>query len=193
MNEFLEDTTDVYEKKYKDLKLLETTIKNKTFGNVQISSSSFFSISFDNVIFNQVVFTHVDFSNSNFTNCGLHYCQFVDCKMIGTSFSESTLKFCKFHNISGRYMSICSCKIHDLSITESDLLEARFLESFPNKFVFENVNLKNAEFNMFSLKNVDLSTCNIENFLIDPKYLRGVTLNYSQMVDLAPILGILLK
>lgn len=193
MNDFLKESVDIHDQSYQNINLQEIVIKNKTYGHVQISASSFFSLTFDNVIFNHVVFTHVDFSNSNFTNCGIHNCQFIDCKMTGTAFAESTIKYCKFQNVLGRYFNINNCKILQLSIYESDLSEARFIDCSHQKLVFENVNLTKAEFNHFSMKEINLTSCIIENILIDPKYLRGSILNYSQMIELAPILGIILK
>lgn len=193
MNDFLEEDVDILNQEHKDLNFEEVTIKNKTLGNIKIFESSFLSITFDNVIFNHVSFSHVDLSNVNFTNCGFHNCQFIDCKMVGTNFVDSSLKSCLLENVLGRYLGISYGKLNDFIIKESDLLEARFMDFIPNKLVFENVNLKGAEFNKVSLYHIDLSTCCIENILIDSKYLRGVILNYSQMIDLAPILGIQLK
>lgn len=193
MNDFLENDVDVFNEEYKELNLTEVTMQNKTFGHITILESSFLECTFDNVVFNHVVFSHVDLSNVNFTNCGLHHCQFIDCKMVGLSFVDSVLKSTTLQNIVGKYMGISYSKMEDCSILDSDLTEARILDVKRTKFILENVNLKGTEFNMVSLSGVDLSTCNLENILMDAKYLRGAILGFNQMVELAPILGIKLK
>lgn len=193
MNDFLENDVDVFNEEYKELNLTEVTMQNKTFGHITILESSFLECTFDNVVFNHVVFSHVDLSNVNFTNCGLHHCQFIDCKMVGLSFVDSVLKSTTLQNIVGKYMGISYSKMEDCSILDSDLTEARIFDVKHTKFILENVNLKGTEFNMVSLSGVDLSTCNLENILMDAKYLRGAILGFNQMVELAPILGIKLK
>lgn len=193
MNDFVENDIDIENQEYKDLHLTNEFIKNKTFGSCNISGSYFFDVTFDNVIFNYTVFSHVDLSNVSFINCGFHHCQFIDCKMMGTNFVDDTIKTCKLDKVIGKYMAISSSKINDFSIIESDLTETRFIDVLHKKWFLQDVNLKGAEFNRISFARVDLSTCNIENILIDSKYLKGVTVSYDQILELAPILGIKLK
>ncbi len=193
MSDFFNEEVDVYNQAYQNVEVKGAIFRNKTLGNITVSSSSFFDCTFDTVVFNHVVFTKVDLSNVNFTNCGLHHCRFVDCKMVGTSFVDSVLKFCSLKNILGRYWGMSYCKLQEFSIVESDLLEGRFMDINHHKLSLESVNLKGVEFNSMPLNGVDLSTCNIEDVLMDVKYLKGAVLSYSQMVDLAPILGIKLK
>lgn len=193
MNDLFTNEEDYYDKEFKSIQENNKEFVNHSLSSIQIQQSSLLNCKFDNVIFNNVTFEKVDLSNTSFDNCGLHNCKFIDCKMVGVIINNCTIKNTTFETIIGRYMGISYTRLTDVVIKDSDLFEARFMDLKLIRFSLENVHLGKAEFNMVSLANIDLSTCNIENFLIDPKCLKGTILNYSQIINLVPLLGIKIK
>lgn len=193
MNDLLGEEIDVYNQEFEKIEIKDQEINNKSLGNVSFKASILINTKFENVVFNNVKFINTDLSNTTFTNCGLHNCHFIDCKLIGTSFNDSTIKNTNYTNIIGKYLGFSYCRITDVNMKESNLTEARFLELTLNRFTVEETNLTKTEWNMVSLYGMDLSTCEIENILIDPKYVKGATLSYEQIIHLAPLLGIKIK
>ena len=60
MSDFFNEEVDVYNQAYQNVEVKGAIFRNKTLGNITVSSSSFFDCTFDTVVFNHVVFTKVD-------------------------------------------------------------------------------------------------------------------------------------
>ena len=62
-----------------------------------------------------------------------------------------------------------------------------------NKVKFENSNLLNSAFDKTSLNNIDLTTCDISGMSIGINDIRGVEVTALQGLELAGLLGIIIK
>ena len=58
---------------------------------------------------------------------------------------------------------------------------------------FNNVNISNSEIIKSSLKDIDLSTCKMENLTSDIESIRGVIIDRFQSIDLIGMLGVKVK
>lgn len=113
--------------------------------------------------------------------------------MVGTSFADSTLKSLKFEEVMGSYMGISYCKMFDVQFLNCVLNESRFMDMKFQKVQFLDTDLTKSEFNMVSFNKMDLSSCKLDDILIDPKYLFGSTLSYEQLLIVANLLSIRIK
>lgn len=193
MNNLLTPEFDINNEKIEQIEIQNEEIINKSISNIKFNKVNFLDCKFDSIVFNNVTFQKCNLSNTIFLKCGLHSCKFIECKMIGSSFTDSIIKQTIFKEIAGRYIGFSYCQIHKVEIQNSDFTESRFIDLKTKEVTFLNDNLTSSEFNAVSLHGIDLSTCKIENILIDPKNLKGCILEYNQLINLAPLLGIHIK
>ena len=61
------------------------------------------------------------------------------------------------------------------------------------KVTFTDSNLFGSEFVQTKLKDIDLSTCNIEDIRVDINNLKGCSVNLEQALELSLLMGIKIK
>ena len=85
---------------------------------IEFSSGKFINCMFENIIFNDRLF-----NNAVFEYCTLKNCSFITCKVQLNSFLE-------FHYCNFIHVNIMECKINNLYIKESNLMEVIFKNTF---------------------------------------------------------------
>ena len=61
------------------------------------------------------------------------------------------------------------------------------------KVIFNDSNLSSSEFIQSKLKDIDLSSCNIEDIKVDINNLKGCSVNLEQALELSLLMGINIK
>lgn len=168
----------------------EISFCDVTFDACKFVKIDFHLLNLKNVFFCDCIFEHVDCSNLEFYKSNFTRCQFIDCKMIGTSFIDSILVDVAFQSSLLRYGNFSNCKFHHISFVKTDCSQATFHYLNVKDLSISESRLDDAEFLEASLNLVDLSDSSISGIVTDLKSLKGAKVNFEQAASLAQILGI---
>ena len=165
-------------------------VKQTVFRGCRFTGCDFSEASFINV-----QFVDCDFSNSNFSDAYFKCCSFRKCKAVGADFYGSrinhvTFSECNFMGtgFDAAYMSFV--KMENVDFTEAGFSKCRFANFWADNVCFCKVN-----FFKTSLKDIDFSTCDIEEIVLSDtmEELKGAKVHLAQAVALAKRLGIVVK
>jgi uncharacterized protein YjbI with pentapeptide repeats len=179
--------------------------RNETFHCDEIPQNR---IEFSDCVFERCVFdcreartfsfVDVSFVHCDLSNVGFHKSAFVrvsvsDSKAVGVSFSEAVLNNVSIRGSVFRYANFTAAKMTNLLLEESDFSHC-FMEQCKLKSVrMEGLNLEAAEFSFTPLKDIDLTTCAIGGISANALDLRGAFIASHQAVDLAGLLGVVIR
>ena len=151
-------------------------------------------INFSNSIFNNdVIFENCNMSNINFSDSGIYRAEFINCKLTGTIFEDSIFKDVVFKDSIGRYSNFSFSKFKGVRFKNSDFQSGVFQEVHNHNLEVENTDLSKSIFNGISLKGVDFTTCNIDGCEFRVKDLSGGIFSVVQSLELAKLMGIIIK
>jgi uncharacterized protein YjbI with pentapeptide repeats len=143
--------------------------------------------------FVDVSFIHCDLSNVSFHKSAFVRVSIADSKALGASFSEAVLNNVSVRGSLFRYANFTAAKMTNLLLEESDFSHC-FMEQCKLKSVrMEGLNLEAAEFSFTPLKDIDLTACAINGITANALDLRGAVIASHQAVDLAGILGVVIR
>lgn len=181
----------------------ELRTENAAFSSAECTADledhSFFSCTFDNVtwaaeqrglLFTDVTFTHCDFSNTSLKECVFRRCSFRSCRLTGCDLSSSTFENVTITDSVLDYANYSGSKMKRFLIRDCRADSSSFVLCSFHHVYFRDVSLVNAEFLDTSLKDVDLSTCDIAGFSVNVENLKGVYLNEEQAAACARLIGI---
>lgn len=156
--------------------------------NVRFNDNNFYRSEFIDVIFD-----NCDLSNNTFENCIFIRCEFKSCKLLGSTFYSCAISDVLIEDSISKYVVIAENKITSFDIINSSFEESSFFDNNLKNTIFESVNFKKAIFSETKLKDIDLSTCNIDNIRIDHKSIEGavVALNHAEII--CDLLGVKIK
>ena len=92
-----------------------------------------------------------------------------------------------------KYANYSFSDLNLVGFTNCEVENSYFNDSEFDKILFDNCNLNFTDFHNASLKDIDLSSNNIENIKLEGRELRGSIVSLSQTMDIARFLGILIK
>jgi uncharacterized protein YjbI with pentapeptide repeats len=146
-----------------------------------------------NMEFADVIFDHCDLSNLSFSGTAFRRVEFRHCRMTGTDLSRCSMTDTLIEGCRCDYVSFSGSKIRRSSFNSSDFSEGAFSDVKLSDLVLDQDRFLNCEFLHTSLQGVDFSECEIGGLLVNPESLRGVIVSPAQAVDLAALLGIVVK
>lgn len=168
-----------------------TGISSCRFVNCNFNGCKFYKLQFSDT-----VFYNCDLSNISFSGCGFHRVEFTDCKLMGTQLPESLLNHTVFRNCRADYMVVSMSKIRNSLWVDSGLRGAAFDNCALVQSQFCRCQLIEAEFHRTPLKEMDLSDSDIRGIrlsAVPAGELKGATVTSLQALDLARLLGIIIK
>lgn len=168
----------------------EIKIEDAEFECCYFAGIDFKLLKVEKLIIWDCVFDICDLSNFNFNKTSLRRCEFINCKLMGTVFSECFLESILFDKVNGRYININGSKMRNIKVRNSDFSEGRLMENSTKSIEVEEVNFNSCDFIKTNLNDIDFSNCNIEGINIDLQSLKGMRVNSYQASCLASILGI---
>ena len=118
---------------------------------------------------------------------------FENCKMIGVSFVDATLKDVEFGGCIAKYMNLSGAKLNNIIINSSDFNESTFLETSVKDVEFSKVDFSNSEFIKTSLNDIDFTDCDITGAYFDLKSLNKIKINSFQCQDIVRTLGVIVE
>lgn len=186
----------------------EEKIQNKLIENITITTKVSKGFSIDSCIFRKVSFENCDLSkidliDSRFENCDLsntsfqggsiHRVEFIDCKLMGGRFDESSIRDVLFQNVLAKYSNFAFSKLKLVNIVNSDFQASIFQEVKKEKLSFKDTNLSNSYFNKTSLSNMDFTSCDITGIDTEIHNLQGAIVTAMQGLDLTRLMGLIIK
>lgn len=186
---------------------------NARFMRVALTDCSMNEQTADDVLFDQVRCKRVNFSQSQFKlaqmldvvldTCDLTattwekaHLQRVElhgCRMTGTKFDKADFDNVRFERISGEYAQFWSCSFKMVMFDHCDVREASFENSNLAGVIFRNCDLSRADFRGAKLAGADLRGSIVANMQIGLTELRGAIVDPQQAIQVAALLGMMVK
>ena len=160
------------------------SIKECAFSNITFIDSAFKSAQISDVVFRQC-----DFSNISFAGSSFYRVEFIDCKLMGTNFGESTFN----HVRNSRYINLAMSKTNQMQFSRCDLQNGSLNDCRLQATAFEHCSLIQADFSHTRLRNIDLRTSRINGLQINISDLQGAIVSSIQAMELLPLLGVVIN
>ena len=141
----------------------------------------------------ECIFENCDLSNQRFIKKSFGRVIFRNCKLVGTTFFDCSLRDISFCDSLSKYINFSGCKMSSMIISNCDFSYATLEENVFHNIFVDHVNFSNAEFVKLNLKGIDFSSSDITNVLFERNMVEGMIINYSQSFELVKLLGIYIK
>lgn len=154
---------------------------------------------FQNISCYDVVFKNCDFSNvvwntdAEFAGPVLHQVTFDNCKMVGTDFGMTAFKKVTFQNCVGRYVNFSFTTMKEVKLLNCSFQNMILQDSTCKKILLQENELLELELLHTSLKDVDMSSNQIDGLKTDLESIQGMIVNPEQALHLSKLLGIVVK
>ena len=158
------------------------------FDNVSMASSKIGKLRLRDV---QLV--KCDLSNAILHGFEAARVEFVDCRMTGMRAGECHWEDVLIENCDLRYVQLSDSHIRSSEFRACNMSEADLRGVNFESAVFSNAILRQADLSRAKLHGIDLSGAEIEGFIVRPEDLRGAIFSAAQAIDLARLLGIVIK
>jgi uncharacterized protein YjbI with pentapeptide repeats len=173
-------------------------LSGRKISALKISTSLFHNVSFANCEIGSIRLRDVrmlkcDLSNAILRGFEATHVEFVDCRLIGMRAIECRWESVLFENCDVRYAQLNSgqiriCECRGSQFAESDL-RAADLEGT----IFTHTILDRADLTGAKLRNTDLRGAQIEGITVAPEDVRGAIVTAAQAMELARLLGVIIK
>ncbi len=188
---------DEFESHRIDMMKYENDICTQDLSMHEFHGCVFHNITFtedmESCLFADCLFDHCDFSNAHASQMVVRRAYFVNCRMTGTEFIRSTIEDMRVKGCHGMYINFSSSKMKRVSFQESNLSEGAFSMCKWSDVLFDDCDLRKAELVQSSLSKIDLSTCQIDGFVVRMEDLKGVIMSEDQALACTRFLGIEIK
>ncbi len=137
-----------------------------------------------------VVFTNCNLSNADLSECRFTRVEFIDCKLSGTNLAGSMFNHVVWKNCQCRYLIFSLSRLSNVLFHSSVFRGCAMDECKPEKIWMEDCDFSETVFFRTPLKDINFSSCHIENIRITAWEVKGIIVTPFQAMDLAQILGI---
>jgi|WetSurMetagenome_2_1015567.scaffolds.fasta_scaffold538157_1 uncharacterized protein YjbI with pentapeptide repeats len=161
---------------------------NSIFDNVSLASSKIGKLRL-----RDVRLVKCDLSNAILHGFEATRIEFVDCRMTGMRAIECLWEDTLVENCDLRYAQLSDSHIRSSEFKSCNLSEADLRGVNFESAIFSNAILRQADLSRAKLRGTDLRGAEIEGFIVRPEDLRGVIFSVAQAIDLAQLLGIVIK
>lgn len=150
---------------------------------------------FEKSSFVDVIFDGCDFSNSNLKNTYLNRCEFISCKCIGMDICDSTLKDLLLQDSNFQYASFDHSSMNGVYAVSSDFTSALISEVKIKNFQSKDSQFIGTNFFKTALKSLDFTESIFAGIVVSDQMLelRGCIVNQFQTVDIAKMMGVIVK
>ena len=166
--------------------------------NVEINNCKFNGIIFDKVYIKysnieDVDFINCDLSNVNFIDTSMYRVRFVNCKLLGVNFIDLNINNMIIENSMCNLINISSSKLKNIELNNSNFKDSTIINCELKNISINDINFSNSEIVNTPLNGIDFSNSNLERIKTDLNSIKGMIIDYYQMVDLIGLLGIKIK
>lgn len=139
--------------------------------------------------FKNIVFSNKDFSDSIFYRCRLERCQ-----LLGTNFSNNRWKETQVIDSRGDYMQFSEAILEKSVFERVSLREAFFqMMTIKKGLIFAECALERADFFETKLAGIDFSTSEFESLIFSPQGIKGAIVSHYQAAQILAMLGVKVK
>jgi uncharacterized protein YjbI with pentapeptide repeats len=184
-------------------RLEESLVQNLVMSGRKIESlaawnSIFNSVSLASSKLGRLRLQDVRLAGCDFSNAILHKfeairVEFVDCRMTGMSAIECHWEDTLVENCDLRYLQLNNSRIRNSEFKSSNLSEADLRGVDFESVIFSTAILRRADLTGAKHHGTDFCGAEIEGVIVRPEDLRGAIFNAAQAIDLARLLGIIIK
>jgi uncharacterized protein YjbI with pentapeptide repeats len=169
-------------------KIESLVVWNSIFDNVSLASSKIGKLRL-----RDVRLVKCDLSNAILHGFDATRIEFIDCRMtgmraIGCHWEDTLVENCDLRYVQLSDSHIRRSEFKSCNLSEADLRGVNFEGA-----IFSNAILRQADLSRAKLQGIDLRSAEIEGFIVRPEDLRGAIFNVAQAIDLARLLGIVIK
>ena len=148
--------------------------------------------------FHQLELLDVEFIKCNLSNTEmiggiLHRCAFLDSKIVGVNFAESSILDTTFKDCQANYSSFSYASLKRVSFTDMPLIESDFFNIKWLHLTFNACDLTGVNLMQTNLKGLNLSTSSFEKINLSIELLRGCKINPEQSIVIAGALGCIVE
>jgi uncharacterized protein YjbI with pentapeptide repeats len=173
---------------FSGLKLVGLTAKNSIFEGVCLSACVIPSPRFQDVRL-----VKCDLSNAVLRGFEARRIELIDCRLIGMAAIECRWQDVLVENCDGRYVQLNDGRLRNCEFRASDFSEADFRGTDLEGTSFAQVLLRRADLSHSKLRNADLRGAEIDGILAGPEEVRGAIVTAEQAMDLARLLGLVIR
>jgi uncharacterized protein YjbI with pentapeptide repeats len=119
--------------------------------------------------------------------------EFIDCRMTGMRAVECRWKDILVENCDMRYAQFSNGQIRSSEFKSCNFGDADLRAANLEGAIFNNAMLHRADFSKARLQGTDLRGAEIEGISVQPEDLRGAIVNVAQAIDLARLLGLIIR
>ena len=166
---------------------IEENLDNITLDGCKFSKCQFIDGSFSGI------FDHCEFENVHLNQCSLSRVHFISCRISGMELSQSLVQDTLFQLCKGHYCDFGGSTFKECAFDINDLTGSGFVQCDFKKTSFDKCILNSTEWFNTKLKELDFSSCEIENIAVSSDKLTGVVVNSSQALEFVKLLGIVVK
>jgi uncharacterized protein YjbI with pentapeptide repeats len=143
--------------------------------------------------FRDVRLVKCDLSNATLRGFEATRVEFIDCRLTGMIAIECRWQDVLVENCDGRYAQISDGKLHTCEFKGSNFAEADFRSTDLESTIFTQATLTRADFGHSKLRGSDLRGADIDGIIVGPEEVRGAIVSATQAMDLARLLGLVIK
>lgn len=168
-----------------------------------IIDAEFDSCIFKNIDFSKCKITCKSITDCIFENCiipnlsineFLGRCIFKNCKLIGLNINNVfKINDILFENCNLDYSVIADTTVNNIKFNSCSIKETSFFNLLHKNLEFDSCDLSLSEFYNFKFINLDLRTCDLHEIKFRIQDIYGAQLSITQLMDIAPQLGIVIK
>lgn len=186
---------DIEDKKIYGICLEKSDLAATTFYRVTFDNCQLIQCTFEKASFIDVIFKNCDFSNSNFSEGYFNRCEFISCKFVGANLQDSNQQHISILECNFHYANFQNTSFSHVHIKDSDMSQANISECKLKSWSLDNTRFANTQFFKTPLKGIDFSHSEIDGIILSDQFveLQGAKVNTVQAVNLAKLLGVIVK
>lgn len=178
---------------YQDVFIEQIKTPHFKINECHFKNTDFFECEWEYIDGMDIIFENCDLSNIIMSDGSLHRIIFKNCKLIGCDFSGSSIHDLQMYECNAAYSNFSFGNIKNMIAQQCDFTQSSFNETKLKNIQINECNFIKTEFIHTPLKDIDFSNSNIEGIHISTDSLYGIIVNPYQAMDLAKLLGIIIK
>lgn len=164
-----------------------------TFEQVKFQNVKFSDEELPQLNLTDAIIENCDFSNADLSNAVIHRTIFKDCKLTGVNFSDATMRNVVFENCHANYISFGFADLKLVKFLETILKQGDFLEMKQSQLQFQQCDIDAANFTGTDMNGIDLTTCQFDELIVSPEFLRGCSITGAQAAAFVSAFGMVIK
>ena len=182
----------IYDTQYQEINV-ESSLSEYEFNGCVFEKVNFNQNDLDHCTLIDCVFDHCDLSNVDMSTSCLRRVEFKHCNLVGVDASVCVMEDVLFYRCNARLANLSNSQIKNSEWKENRMDECSINDCKIKDLALDNCVFIGAEFLHTSLNKIDFSTSVIEGIALSGPELKGIIVSPFQAVDLAKILGIVVK